>query len=35
MRRFWEYGKRMNIRKLFEAAGDMIENITRVQNGIK
>ena len=27
MRRFWEYGKRMKIRKLFEAAGDRIENI--------
>ena len=35
MRRFWEYGKRMKIRKLFEAAGDRIENITSVQNGKK
>ena len=35
MRLFWEYGKRMKIRKLFEAAGDRIENITSVQNGKK
>ena len=35
MRRFWEYGNRMKIRKLFEAAGDRIENITSVQNGKK